>query len=212
MITSLAVHRLEPQSARGRARVSKILDAATQLFLKVGYEQAAIDAILLESGGSKSTLYAYFPTKEDLFRAVIDNVVDNDIGAALDGNGNARLVLAEFALNRMRVVLSPRHRAVTRLVIAERERFPDVARIYCERGPTKSHRLLTTYLEALKRREVLDIDEVTEAADFLIGMLFQRWHKQLYYIESPLPSEAILRDHAEHVVSRFFAAYRRCPN
>ena len=65
---SLAIHRLEPQSARGRARLAKILDAATELFLKVGYEQASIDAILVQSGGSKSTLYAYFPTKQDLFQ------------------------------------------------------------------------------------------------------------------------------------------------
>ena len=212
MSTSLAIHRLEPQSARGRARLSKILEAATRLFLKVGYEQASIDAILLESGGSKSTLYAYFPTKEDLFRAVIDNVVDNDVGAALDVNGNARLVLLEFALNRMRVVLSPRHRAVIGLVIAERDRFPDLARIYCERGPTKTYRQLTTYLEALKRREVLAFDDVNEAADFLIGMIFQRWHRQLYFVELAIPTEAVLREHAEHVVIRFLAAFRPRPN
>ena len=212
MSTSLAIHRLEPQSSRGRARLAKILEAATQLFLKVGYEQTSIDAILLESGGSKSTLYAYFPTKEDLFRAVIDNVVDNDVGASLEINGNARLVLLEFALNRMRAVLSPRHRAVVGLVIAERERFPDLARIYCDRGPTKSHRLLTTYLEALKRREVVYFDDVNEAADFLIGMTFQRWHKQLYFIELAIPTEAALREHAEHVVTRFLAAFRPRPN
>src|SRR5512134_4092878 len=96
---SVAIHRLEPQSARGRARLTKILEAATELFLKVGYEQASIDAILMQSGGSKSTLYAYFPTKEDLFRSVIDNVVDNsDVGAALDIGANARVVLTDFAV------------------------------------------------------------------------------------------------------------------
>jgi AcrR family transcriptional regulator len=191
--------------------LSKILEAATRLFLKVGYEQTSIDAILLESGGSKSTLYAYFPTKEDLFRAVIDNVVDNDVGASLDVTGNARLVLMEFALQRLRVLLSPRHKAVTGLVVAERERFPDLARIYCERGPTKTYRQLTTYLEALKRREVLAFDDVNEAADFLIGMIFQRWHKQLYFVELAIPTEAVLREHAERVVTRFLAAFRPRP-
>src|SRR3990167_2468245 len=133
----LAIHRLEPQSARGRARLAKILEAATELFLKVGYEQASIDAILVQSGGSKSTLYAYFPTKEDLFRSVIDGIVAHDAGAALNVSGNARIVLTEFAVSRLRVVLSPRHRAVLGLVIAERERFPDLAGIYFERGPHK---------------------------------------------------------------------------
>jgi TetR/AcrR family transcriptional regulator, mexJK operon transcriptional repressor len=206
---SLAIHRLEPHSTRGRARLAKILEAATELFLKVGYEQASIDAILVQSGGSKSTLYAYFPTKEDLFRSVIDGIVAHDAGAALDLGSNARLVLTEFAVSRQRVVLSPRHRAVSGLVIAERERFPDLARIYFERGPYKSQRLLATYFEALKHREVLDIEDADEAAEFLIGMLMQRWHKQLFYVSLPTPTESAIREHAERAVARFFDIYRR---
>lgn len=205
----LTIHRLEPQSARGRARLAKILEAATELFLKVGYENASIDAILLQSGGSKSTLYAYFPTKQDLFRSVIDSVVDNeDLGASLDVCGNARLVLTQFAVARQRVVLSPRHRAVLGLVIAERQRFPDLLQIYWERGPARSGRQLRTYLEALKHREILAIDDAEEAAEFFIGMLFQRWYKQQLFANLPLPSEVLMRDRAERVVARFWAAYQ----
>jgi AcrR family transcriptional regulator len=189
------------------------LDAATDLFLKVGYEQASIDAILLQSGGSKSTLYAYFPTKEDLFRSVIDNVVDNgELGVALDIRANARFVLTEFAVSRQRVVLSPRHRAVLRVVIAERERFPDLAQIYWERGPQRSGRQLVTYMEALRNREILGIDDAEEAAEFFIGMLFQRWHRLVFYMSSPPPTEAQIRACAERVVARFWAAYRRGPH
>jgi AcrR family transcriptional regulator len=205
----LAISRLEPHSARGRARLAKILEAATELFLKVGYEQASIDAILVQSGGSKSTLYAYFPTKEDLFRSVIDAIVAHDPGTALDIGGNARLVLTEWAVSRQRVVLSPRHRAVLGLVLAERERFPDLPRIYFERGPSKSQRLLATYLEALKHREVLDIPDANEAAEFFVGLLMQHWHLQIFYVSAPPPSDAVMREHAEHVVTRFFAMYPR---
>src|SRR5512139_419761 len=204
----LAIHRLEPQSARGRARLQKILEAATELFLKVGYEQTSIDAILLQSGGSKSTLYAYFPTKEDLFRAVIDS----ELGAALDINVNARAVLTEFAVARQRIVLSTRHRSVLRLVVAERERFPDLAQIYWKRGPQRSSRQLVTYFEALRNREVLAIDDAEEAAEFFVGMLFQRWLRPLYYTDAPPPSELAIRTRAERVVARFWAAYRRGPH
>ncbi len=188
------------------------MDAATDLFLEVGYEQTSIDAILVRSGGSKSTLYAYFPTKEDLFRSVIDSVVDNSgLGAALDISSNARFVLTEFAVSRQRVVLSPRHRAVIGLVIAERDRFPDLAQIYWERGPQRSGRQLITYLEALRNREILAIDDAEEAAEFFIGMIFQHWLRQLYYVNLPPPTEEIIRVRAERVVARFWAAYRRGP-
>jgi AcrR family transcriptional regulator len=209
----LTIHRLAPQSARGRARLAKILEAATELFLKVGYEHTSIDAILLRSGGSKSTLYTYFPTKEDLFRSVIDSVVAiSDLGVALDISTNARAVLTEFAVNRQRVVLAPRHRAVVGLVIAERNRFPDLAQIYWERGPQRSGRQLVTYMEALRNREILGIDDAEEAAEFFIGMLFQRWLRQVYYFNSPPPSEALIRARAERVVARFWAAYRHVPH
>lgn len=207
--SGLATHRLSPHSARGKARLARILEAATELFLKEGYEATSIDAILLRSGGSKSTLYAYFPTKEDLFRSVIDAIVANDIGGTLDIVGNARVTLTEFAAQRLKVVLSPRHRAVLRLVIAERERFPDLARIYFERGPQRSQRFLAHYLELLDRREVLRIDDADEAAEFFVGMLLQRWYKQLLYLDMPLPSEGVMRERAERVVERFFAAYGR---
>lgn len=200
--------RSTPSSGRGKARISRILTAATELFLKVGYEAASIDAILERSGGSKSTLYTYFPTKEDLFRAVIDAIVSNDIGAALDGVRNARIVLTEFAVQRLTIVMSPRHRAVTGLVISERDRFPDLARIYFERGPQKSQRLLAQYLALLNRREVLAIDNADEAAEFFIGLLFQHWYGQLLYLDKPPPTEVAVREHCERVVARFFAAYR----
>jgi AcrR family transcriptional regulator len=193
--------------------LAKILEAATELFLKVGYGQTSIDAILMQSGGSKSTLYAYFPTKEDLFRSVIDSVVDSgDLGIALDITANARAVLTEFAVTRQRIVLSPRHRAVVGLVIAERDRFPDLAQIYWERGPQRSGRKLVTYMEALRNREILGIDDAAEAAEFFVGMLFQHWHSQLFYLSSPPPSEAQIRVRAERVVARFWAAYRRGPH
>jgi TetR/AcrR family transcriptional repressor of mexJK operon len=98
------------------------------------------------------------------------------------------------------------------LVIAERDRFPDLARIYFERGPQRSGRQLVTYLEALRNREILAIDDAEEAAEFFVGMLFQRWLKQLLYTSQSPPSEEAMRARAERVVARFWAAYRRTPH
>ena len=127
----------EPQSARGRARLTRMLAAATELFLRDGYDQTSIDAILERSGGSKATLYAYFPTKEELFRAVIDGVMINVGHPELDVTRDVRTTLTEFAVDRLHVIFSPQHRAVLRLIIAERERFPDLASLYFERGPQR---------------------------------------------------------------------------
>jgi AcrR family transcriptional regulator len=199
----------EPQSARGRARLARMLAAATELFLRDGYEQTSIDAILVRSGGSKATLYAYFPTKEDLFRAVIDGIVVNNAHPKLDLNRDTRATLTEFAVDRLHAVFSTRHRAIMRLIISERERFPDLAQLYFERGPQKSHQLLVDYIAALKRNESLDIDDPEEAAEFFVGMLIHKWYKELLFLAAPTPSDAALQQRAEHVVGRFLEAFHR---
>jgi TetR/AcrR family transcriptional regulator, mexJK operon transcriptional repressor len=199
----------EPQSARGRARLARMLAAATELFLRDGYDQTSIDAILELSGGSKATLYAYFPTKEDLFRAVIDGVMINNAHPDLDVDRDPGAVLTEFAVGRLHVIFSAHHRAVLRLIIAERERFPDLASLYYERGPQRSHGLLVEYLAALKAKDVLAIDDADEAAEFFVGMLLHRWYKELLLLRMPTPSNDVLQQRAEHVVGRFLEAFHR---
>lgn len=199
----------EPQSARGRARLAKMLAAATELFLRDGYDQTSIDAILELSGGSKATLYAYFPTKEDLFRAVIDGVMVNNAYIELDPSRDIRAMLTEFAVSRLHVIFSPQHRAVLRLIIAERERFPDLASLYYERGPQRSHRVLVEYLAALKAKDLLAIDDPEEAAEFFVGMLLHRWYKELLLLRLPTPANGVLEQRAEHVVGRFLEAFHR---
>ncbi len=60
---------------RGRRRYVKIIEKATELFLKQGYEATSVNEIIHEAGGSLSTAYQSFQNKEGLFRAVLESVV-----------------------------------------------------------------------------------------------------------------------------------------
>jgi AcrR family transcriptional regulator len=200
---------IEPQSARGKARLARMLQVATELFLRDGYEQTSIDAILERSGGSKATLYAYFPTKEDLFRAVIDQVVESNHQPELfDVTADPRIVLTEFAMSRLHVIMSPTHRAILGVLVGERDRFPDLARSYFERGPLRSQTLLADYLDELRRRGRLSIADTSEAAQFFIGMLKQRWAFDVLLFADAAHSESALRQHAERVADAFLTLYR----
>ena len=48
-------------------RRNAIIQAATEVFAKVGYERASMAMIADRAGSSKTTLYGYFPSKEELF-------------------------------------------------------------------------------------------------------------------------------------------------
>jgi TetR/AcrR family transcriptional regulator, mexJK operon transcriptional repressor len=199
---------IQPQSSRGRERLARILEAATVLFLKDGYGSTSIDSILDVSGGSKATLYNYFPTKDDLFRAVIDDVLASATEPSLDTHADPRTSLIKFSVQRLEVLFSPRHHALLRLIIAERERFPDIAKMFYERAPLRSRGVLATYFTELERRQVLDAGSSDEAAEFLIGMMVHWWVMEgLLLGESP--SREAIRERATRVVDRFLMAFGR---
>ncbi len=201
-------HVVLPQSLRGRERLARILEAATELFLKDGYGATSIDSILEVSGGSKATLYNYFPTKDDLFRAVIDDVLASAQEPMLDTAADPRTSLIEFSVQRLEVLFSDQHHALLRLIIAERERFPDLAQMYYERAPQRSRSMLSTYFTELERRQVIDTGAAEEASEFLIGMMVHWWVMEALLLSNSPSSEAI-RERATRVVDRFLAAFGR---
>ena len=56
------------------AKRQAILKAAAEVFRKVGFERASMSEIRARIGGSKATLYNYFPSKEKLFFEVMYQV------------------------------------------------------------------------------------------------------------------------------------------
>lgn len=64
------------------ARIESILRAAQHVFFTKGYVRATMDEIALVAEVTKPTVYAYFPTKDDLFLSLMLPVID-DIGSQL---------------------------------------------------------------------------------------------------------------------------------
>jgi AcrR family transcriptional regulator len=61
--------RLRGETTRGR-----LLDAATELFARDGYEATSIEAVLAATGTSRGALYHHFAGKEALFEAVLERL------------------------------------------------------------------------------------------------------------------------------------------
>ena len=54
---------------------AKLLTAAAEEFARAGFERASVDAISLAAGYAKGTIYNYFPSKEELFLAVVEEAL-----------------------------------------------------------------------------------------------------------------------------------------
>lgn len=102
-----------------------IIQAAASVFREKGFERASMDAIAAGVGGSKSTLYNYFPTKEELFFAVVEDAFEAQAEAPfyeLVGPGGLRERLARFARLYLDFRLDEDVIALDRMLIAEAER------------------------------------------------------------------------------------------
>jgi AcrR family transcriptional regulator len=63
------------------AKAQNILDSAAALFAKVGYPNAKMQDIAKACGATKSMLYHYFPTKDDLLAAMLEEHLQQVIDA-----------------------------------------------------------------------------------------------------------------------------------
>ena len=68
-------HRRKPRRIRARLdeeRLTELLDVATEVFVSEGFSAASTNEIARRANSSKTTFYSRFPTKEQLFLAVIE--------------------------------------------------------------------------------------------------------------------------------------------
>jgi AcrR family transcriptional regulator len=137
------------RAARKADRRRAILEVAERAFLERGFADTSMSTIAAELGGSKTTLWSYFPSKDELFAAVLDAKIA-DFQQALDGalipGGDTGASLRRFGGILLRKILSPLSVALHRLIVGEAERFPWIGRAFAERGPDRVRARLATYI------------------------------------------------------------------
>jgi TetR/AcrR family transcriptional repressor of mexJK operon len=127
----------------------RILDTATELFLRDGYGAVSLEAVASAAGVSKRTLYARFAGKAALFQVVVARLVARWLPAFDAGLGQAQGLEATL-LAAARVVLAtalmPEAVALHRLIVAEIGRFPELGHVLHEAGAGIGHERLASVL------------------------------------------------------------------
>lgn len=197
---------------RKEARPADIVAAALQVFGEKGFAAARIEEIARRAGVSKGTVYLYFETKEDIFRAVVHDAVIPNIEAvertilALDLPFAAivRLLLPRFA----ELVTTLPIGAVVKMVVGESRNFPELAKVWHDEVVQKAVGLLSALLvRAQERGEVRPGDPRGQAfsimGPMLLGVLWRETFTPVGGATIDLP--AIARQHAETVLGGLLA-------
>ena len=204
------------RSARKRRA---IMAAATALFLRDGYRNTSMDQVAADAAVSKQTVYKHFADKEQLFREIVLGVTGNseaiitDLTSVLrnseiDSLADLRTVLTDLARRYIDGVLRPNVLSLRRLIIAEAERFPDLARTYFEQAPSRGIDVIADALRTYERRGFLDLGDAQLAAAQFAYLVLGIPQDRAQFCPQQRPSPAERDRLAAAAVRVFLAAYQ----
>ena len=192
------------------AKRRQILDGARSVFLADGFDAASMNEIARAAGVSKGTLYVYFPSKEELFAALIReekreqaeqtcqlDMDDEDVEAVLRGFG-------ERLLDRM---FRPTSIAHLRTVAAVAQRFPTIGQAFYEAGPQYGQLRLSAYLARRAEAGSIVIDDASFAAWLFLDMCKSVHLLRVLMCVADPPAPATIRTHVAAATAVFLRAY-----
>ena len=152
MEVSRSIQQQEPRWRRlPEERPKQILEAALEVFGERGLAVSRLDDIAKRAGLSKGTIYLYFPNKEELFREVVRNTVVSNIESSEQEistmGGTATEVLSRSLRAYWIFIRSAKFAPLFRLIHAEIQNFPDLARFYAEEVVSRRLRLIASIIE-----------------------------------------------------------------
>lgn len=191
---------------------NQILAAASELFLRDGYANTSVDAVIEKVGGSKRAIYSHFGGKDDLFAAMVTSLSEAAMQAIPDAEKDAgkdvRASLMQFARAVMQVLMDPRTVALYRLVVSESARMPGLAEAFLKNGSGRAASGLAQLLERYAEAGALTIANPAEAAEHFIGMLRDDSHLRVVLGVRPPLAERECNARVTQVVDIFLEGTR----
>ena len=142
---------IAPRQRRKDARPQELLDAALALFVDKGFAATRAEEVAARAGVSKGTLYRYYPSKEELFKAVVRNCLVARIAEGVDmvaqHRGTASELLTLVMDEWWRQVGLGVAGGISRVMMAEAQQFPELARFYADEVIAPTHALLGGLIE-----------------------------------------------------------------
>jgi AcrR family transcriptional regulator len=149
-----------------------ILDAAKRAFVRDGVGTVSIDAIAMEAGVSRQTVYNQLGDKDQLFRAVIEDVTARSSASLMavlvsfpSRPDDIQTALTDFAVGLLsRCLCDIDGRTLIMLLEKEAYRYPELFLAWKEYGPGKDWPLIAGHFARLAHEGYLDIDDASLAA------------------------------------------------
>lgn len=208
---ALQMHAPRP---RGRPKAealgeleARLISVARQAFIAHGYGATSMAAVARDARVSKNTLYARFPSKAHLFRAIMDEQIGRtDLAARKDirqRDKSLEATLRSYAEHMTRASLSGDILQLNRLIYSEAGRFPELGEAASARMRLGAQQV-ADYLRDAAERDGVPCREPEKAAAIFIMML-RGWYGDVLLTNRTV-SGPELRGAVEDIVRLFLAS------
>lgn len=187
-----------------------ILDVATKAFIELGFNNTSMSEIASRVGGSKSTLYNYFSSKEEIFSAVMETSAKREIADAfesLDLKQDIESTLNKFGRQYLASIMSGNILAIWRMAVSESERS-DIGQRFYTQGPQRGWKLLSDYLGKKIEEGVLRKADSGICAMHLKGLIEAELYLSVVLGVEAAPDSKKIEEVTARAVTVFLLAYR----
>jgi AcrR family transcriptional regulator len=189
-----------------------ILKAATEVFQEVGFERASMSEIRARIGGSKATLYNYFPSKEKLFFEVMYKTKELELSAitaALNPDADdLKQELLRFGQILIPALYSPEAIAIRRLAIAELG-HSNIGKVVFEGSMLPIEKQVAEFLRKAMKRGALRTADPKVAAVHLLSLLESELLQRVLLGVMDSVRPAAVKGVVRRAVEVFLAGYQR---
>jgi TetR/AcrR family transcriptional regulator, mexJK operon transcriptional repressor len=204
--------KISKRETQRLARRAQIVAVARRHFFEQGFDGTVMSAIAAELGGSKRTLWSYFPSKEALFAAVIEDTTASIRGgiepATTGGTPYETMVrLCRAVIEQMTAPISLQ---MNRLISPIAERRPEIAQMFYERGPRRTQNLIGGLLRD-HFGGLLWTENYVEAGKDLVALAAADTYFEAMWRTGSPPSAKVKDARARRAALLFIRAYGRDP-
>ena len=149
-LASATLEQAPKRERRKESRPGELLNAALDLFVEKGFSAARVEEVAARAGVSKGTLFLYFESKEDLFKAVIRKNITHLFPtwneAFTQFTGSSADMLRYAMTTWWENIGSTPASGIPKLVMSEAQNFPEIAAFYHEEVILPGHALIRKIL------------------------------------------------------------------
>lgn len=208
----------KPRSRAGRPTIEQaqkrhreLLEKSLDLFLKKGFQLTTLDAVAKALHMTKRTIYGLYANKEALFKAAVEQAIDNNMTPIEElraiADEDLDVILTAVARQRVKAFLSPTGMRLQRVINAEFYRFPELYSMVYDKSTMPTVMFLVDLLRRHTARGEIVVDKPEVAAAAFLSMAVGGPARGM--LTGLLPEESTgLDEHIQYCVQLFLHGIR----